>query len=391
MITSSALGGGGRPAASERISLGFIGAGQRGYANLVRFLREPRVQVVAVCDAHAGRSQRARRRVESRDKGCKVYGDFRELLARDDIDAVCISTPEHWHAIQSIQAARAGKDIYCEKPLSLTIREARAVVRAVRRHGRVFQTGSQERSRPHVRLACELVRNGRIGEVRRVRAQAGGSSRECILPAEPVPAGLNWDLWVGPSPWRPYNHQIFSGMWRVNCRDFGGGLKTDWGSHNFDIVQWGLGTDHTGPVEVIPPDGRDVKTLTFRYANGVILEESASYGVRFIGTEGEIEARGGLATDPGDAKFQEPLGPDTVRLERSSDHRVNFLECVRTRRRPVADVEVGCRSVTLCHLGNIAFWLGRRLTWDPDKEEFVGDAEANRWLDRPKRAPWRLA
>lgn len=412
LVAMGALGlsqGRGRAAApNERIALGFIGMGRQNRSLLNGFLRKPEVQVVAVCDVDTTRREDARQRVEAfygrqersgTYRGCAGYRDFRELLGRSDIDAVVIATPDHWHALQVVAAAAAGKDIYCEKPLSLTIAEARVMIESVRRHGRVLQTGSQQRSSSEFRRACELVRNGRIGRVERVIVGVGGPSRWCDLPEEPLEPGLDWDLWLGPAPWRPYNsilsprgvHDHFP-LWR-RYREYSGGAMTDWGAHHFDIAQWGLGMDGSGPVEVIPPEALGPGTgVRFRYANGVeVVHDSEKRGVWFEGTEGRIFVdRGKFEAQP-EAVAAEPLGPGALRLYRSDDHLQDWLNCIRTRQRPICDVEVGARSVTVCHLGNLAYWYWRRLRWDPAQWRFVGDAEANDWLDRPRREPWKLA
>jgi predicted dehydrogenase len=398
-LTSSALGAEGRPPASERITMGFIGVGGMGGANLGSFLGFGEVQVLAVCDVDPKSREEKQRGVEERYadakaggtyRGCDAYNDFRELAARDDLDAVCVATPDHWHALAAVEALRNGKDVYCEKPLSLTIHEARAMANAVRRYGRVFQTGSQQRSESNFRFACEMVQSGRIGKVETVHVSVGGPSGDCYLPPEPVPDGLDWDRWLGPAPYRPFNSGLHPFNWR-GYRDYSGGGMTDWGAHHFDIAQWGLGMDHSGPVEVTPPDGKEVKMLTYKYANGVTLYHGGgANGVLFTGTDGKVEVnRGYLQTWPAELQEQ-PTGSGEVHLYDSRNHRGNFLECIRTRRKPVCDVEIGCRSVTVCHLGNLAYWLNRPLKWDPVKEEFLGDAEANRWLERAYRGEWRL-
>jgi len=404
VIPASVLGAEDRPPPSERIVMGCIGVGGMGKGNMRSFMGYPEVQMVAVCDVDKRMRAEAKKIVEDHYakqtesgayKGCAEYNDFRELLARDDIDAVVISTPDHWHAIIAIESAKAGKDIYCEKPLTLTIREGRAMVRAVRRYGRVFQTGSQQRSEYNgkFRRACEYVRNGRIGKLLTIHVSCGGPSGDCYLPAQPVPDGLDWDFWLGPAPWRPYNEKIHPFAWR-SYRDYSGGGMTDWGAHHFDIAQWALDMDNSGPVEIIPPNGKDVERLTFKYANGVLMYHGGytgpTSGVLFTGTDGKIEVgRDHLATYPEEI-MKEPLAPGDVHLYKSPGHRRDFLDCVKERRRPVCDVEIGHRSVTVCHLGNLAYWLKRPLKWDPAKEEFVGDPHADRWLDRPKRAPWHL-
>ena len=405
IVPASAIGAGGPPP-SDRIVLGMIGMGKMCGGHLGSMLRRTDVRVAAVCDVDGQKRARALKRSHDqynrqdpkhtmpRTKG---YNDFRRVLDRSDIDAILTATPDHWHAIIAVRAAQAGKDIYCEKPLSLTIHEARAMVRAVRRYGRVFQTGSQQRSNDQFRLACELVRSGRIGKVHTVHVNCGGPSVPCHLPAEPVPDYLDWDLWLGPAPLRPYHPTIsppisFHGwpQWR-RFRDYSGGSMTDIGHHHFDIAQWGLGMDRSGPVEIIPPEHSPQKLLTYKYANGVTMfHGGGNASVHFIGTTGEVmTGRWYCRTDPPEIA-KTPLRPNEVHLYRSPNHHSDWLDCIRTRQRPVADVEIGCRSVTVCHLGNLAYWLKRPLRWDPANERFVGDAEANRWLDRPKRAPWRL-
>ena len=409
IIPSSALGADGHTAPSERIALGVIGIGKMCNGHLGGLLGRADVHVAGVCDVETIRLGRAKARVEKHyaDKfekgtynGCDAYVDFRELLARPDIDAVFIATPTNWHALMSVEACKAGKDVYCEKPLALTVREARAVVAAASRYHRVFQTGSQQRSDYSFRFACELVRNGRIGEVQTIYANCSGPPANCYLPSEPTPDTLNWDLWLGPAPERPY-HQLICPLddykswprWRY-YRDYGGGGMTDWGAHNFDIAQWGLGMDESGPVEIIPPDGAQVKRLTYRYANGTLLHHNGATGgagVEFIGTEGRIGVARGqfLKTVPEELK-REKWGPGDIRLYESKNHIDNWLECIRSREQTICPPEVGCRSVTVCHLGNIAYWLERPLRWNPATERFVDDPDADRMLQRTMRAPWRL-
>jgi predicted dehydrogenase len=267
------------------------------------------------------------------------------------------------------------------------------MVEAARRYATVFQTGSQQRSSGKFRYACELVRSGRIGRLQTVNVNVGGASREKYLPEEPVPEGFDWNRWLGPAPWQPYNAERcsgdFGGGWR-RIRDYSGGLMTDWGAHHFDIAQWGMGMDHSGPIEIIPPRASEHDALTYRYANGVTVYRGGANGILFTGTDGKVEVnRGHFQTWP-DRIGTEPIGPNDVHLYESRDHGQDWLNCIRTRRRPICDVEVGCRSVTVCHLGNLAVWLDRPIRWDPDSEEIIGDVPASRWLDRPRRAPWRL-
>jgi len=307
---------------------------------------------------------------------------------------VLIATPEHWHAIPVIEACRAGKDVYCEKPLSHTIDEARAMVNAVRRYGRVFQTGSQQRSDTRFRTACEMVRNGRLGKIRKILVGIGEPSEEKYFPEEPVPEGLDWDRWLGPAPWAPYNSErasgSYSGGWR-KVRDYSGGMTTDWGAHHFDIAQWAMGMDESGPVEFYPPGWKDFPLMTAVYADGTIMERrDGPNGVEFVGEKGTIFVSRGKITSTPESILKEPIGPNDIRLYNSGNHHNNWLDCVETRRKPICDVEVGCRTISVCHLYNIAYWLKRPIKWDPVKEEIIGDEEASRWMFRPMRAPWHL-
>ncbi|MEJ2703492.1 MAG: Gfo/Idh/MocA family oxidoreductase [Sedimentisphaerales bacterium] len=404
IVPSSALGAGGDAAASERITLGFIGCGKQSKHLMKSFLNSPGTHVLAACDVDRLKLERGKKIVEDHYasknvayKGCDTYGDFRDLLARDDIDAVVIATPDHWHAITVIRSAEAGKDIYCEKPLSETIEQARTMVNTVRRYGRVFQTGSMQRSDWHFRLGCELVRNGYIGQLKTINVNVGGPPEDNPLPAQPVPDYLNWDMWLGPALWRPYNEELSPNIswdgfphWR-NHSKFGGGGMTDWGAHHFDIAQWGLGMDESGPVEVHPPDGKEYKVLTYKYANGVTVTRSGrARGVLFEGTKGEVLTdRGFLQTKPANLKDQQ-IGPNGIHLYESKNHYVDWLDAIRKRSKPICDIETGCRSVTVCLLGNIAYKLGRSLRWDPEHEVIVGDPEASRLLSRPLRSPWHL-
>jgi predicted dehydrogenase len=395
---------------NARLVMGFIGVGTQGRGLLGGFLGQQDVQVVAINDVDTNRRQFSQQRVNDhygKDrpagyKGCDGLADFREVLERKDIDAVCVATPDHWHAIPVILAAQAGKDIYCEKPLSLTIGEARAMANAVRKNNRVCQTGSMQRSSQEFRKACELVRNGRLGKLQRVIVDVGGPSRPCDLPEEPMEPGLAWDFWLGPAPLRPYNsvlsprrdpvkivHQHFPD-WR-NYREYSGGMMTDWGAHHFDIAQWGLGMDASGPVEIIPPaDPKAQKGLQYIYANGVVVEHGNSGGVLFIGDQGRILVNRGKFQATPESIGEEKIPADGIHLYKSNNHLRDFLDCVQTRQRPICDVEIGARSATVCHLGNLAYWHHRTLKWDPAKEQFVGDAEANTWINRTNREPWKL-
>jgi predicted dehydrogenase len=390
---------------NNRINLGFIGIGMMGRGHLQSFLGNRSVQVVAVSDVHRVRLQDALERVHraygadrkaGTYRGCASYNDFRELLERRDVDAVVISTPDHWHAIPAILAARSRKDIYCEKPLSLTIYEARAMVRAARDNHVVFQTGSQQRTEfsGHFRKAVEYVRSGRIGRVRTVRVGVGAPNRPCDLAAEQTPEGIDWEMWNGPSPARAFSHvlcplNIHSHFpaWR-NYREYAGGLLADMGAHHFDIAQWALDMDHSAPTEIHPPE-RGNTGLRFVYANGIEMFHGGPSDCRFEGADGRIDVgRGGISSTPA-AILQQPLGERDFHLPAvPANHRQNWLDCIRTRRQPVADVEIGARSAQVCHLANIGYQLRRMLRWDPVREEFVDNAEANRLRYRENRPPW---
>ncbi|MCF7708603.1 MAG: Gfo/Idh/MocA family oxidoreductase [Verrucomicrobia bacterium] len=390
---------------NERITLGFIGLGYQARSHLKSFLGNDQTQVLAICEVDTERREHAiglaekhysQERFKDIYKAVKGYNDFRELLARKDIDAVVIATPDHWHAIPVVAAAQAGKDIYCEKPLSLTIYEAKKMMDVVQSSNIVFQTGSQQRSSSEFLKACELVRNGKIGEVKEVYVAVGGPSKPCDLPTQTPPEGLDWDMWLGPAPWRGY-HEILSPRgvhshfpnWR-SYKEYSGGGMTDWGAHHFDIAQWGLGMDNSGPVEIYPPDGKDHKMLTYKYDNGVMMYHGGEGGVRFVGTKGKVYVdRGRFQTWP-ESIGKEEIGEDGVQLYESRNHRYNWLECIRNRKQTICPVEVGARSVTVCHLGNLAYWHKRPLKWDPENWRFVNDPEADTWMDRKKRSPWKL-
>lgn len=394
----------------NRLTLGFIGVGIQGSGLLRGFLNDANFQVAAVCDVDENKLNRARNNVEKfyADKrnnstytGCGATRDFREIINRADIDAIVIATPDHWHAIPSIMAMQAGKDVYCEKPLTLTIAEGRAMVNTARRYERIFQTGSMQRSDQKFRFACELVRNGYIGDIKSVRVSIRTGfiphPQICELAAENVLPELDWNLWLGPAPERPYNSIIappisFNGFpaWR-NYRDYSGGGMTDWGAHHFDIAQWGLGMDSSGPVEIIPPDGKNYPLLTYRYANGIeMTTDFLDNYILFTGAKGTIKVnRTYLLTDPASLATLR-IATGDIHLDKSVDHKQNWLQSIKTRSKPITDVEIGHRSVSVCHLGNLAVQLGRKLQWNPDKEQFVNDTEANRLLTRAKRSPWNI-
>lgn len=409
----------GAEAPSERITVGCIGVGRMGTGDLKEALGIKQVQVVAVCDLDARRVKLAQATVESayaklspsgHYKGCMGYGDFRELTARSDIDAVQIATPDHWHALPAIEAARSGKDVFLQKPLTLTIHEGRVLSDTVRRYGRVFQVGSQQRSDGNFRTACELVRNGRVGKLHTIKVGFGTDPGCGPKPEMPVPENLDYEMWLGPAPWAPYTEERVHPQNSINARpgwlrisDYGAGMITGWGSHHLDIAHWGMGTEHTGPVEIageaeFPKDGLwDVHgdfRIEYTYANGVKLictdEKKNRGGVLFEGDKGWIwVTRGRIDAEP-KSLLQETIGSGETKLYVSNYHKGNFYDCVKSRAETIAPVEVGHRSCSACLLGDIAMRLGRKLRWDPAKEEFIGDADANHMLSRPMRAPWHL-
>ncbi|MGB6044251.1 MAG: Gfo/Idh/MocA family oxidoreductase [Pirellulales bacterium] len=398
LIVPCSVFGSGKTAPGNRITLASIGVGSQGRYDLDRFLPLDDAQVVAVCDADAKRLAAAKRRVDEHygNNDCKTYRDFREILDRDDIDVVHTATPDHWHVPIAAAACAHGKDVYCQKPLSLTVREARAAVDAARRFGRVFQVGTQNRSNPSARYGCELVRNGRLGELKTIDVGTWEPSTRCWLPEQPVPDHIDWDMWLGPAPWRPFNAEIHRSRGWMPYMDYSGGGVTDFGAHFFDLVQWAMGTEDSGPVEITPldPKENDGRFVSYRYENGVTVYRVSGNFLRFTGTEGELVldicAWASIKSAKPHTLDRQPIGPNEVHLRRSNDHYANFIECAKTRQRAAADVELGCRAVTICHIGNIAEWLGRPLKWNPQKEEFVDDAEANRWLERPYREPWNV-
>ena len=373
--------------ANDRIVMGFVGMGGQGRGDMGGFLGFKEVQAVAVCDVYAPFREQAKSMVDGRynNHDCAAVGDFREITTRPDIDAVFCATPDHWHALITVDALRNGKDVYCEKPETLTIREGRVMVDTARRYGRVFSGGSQ-RVWEDYNWFHRMLRGGIIGQVKEAWVSVGGPSGDCYLPEEPVPEGMDWDRWLGPAPYRPYNRALHPFNWR-NFRDYSGGGMTDWGAHGFGGTLFCMGLHETGPVEVHPPDGKDFKQLTYIFANGVRMYHGGAWGgnlMSYRGTEGELPARGtqwGQAQPP-NIFIQSYRGRGGIFGD--------FLHCVKTRQRPFRDIEIAHRTVTVCHLGNIAYWLKRPLKWDPVKEEIIGDPEAARWLDRPKREPWTL-
>ncbi|GHV67318.1 oxidoreductase [Bacteroidia bacterium] len=405
IIPRHVMGGNGFTAPSDEITLGFIGTGVQSRILAGDFAR--RAQIVAASDVYQSKLNRFKEHAEKAlakagrpSKGIKTYPDFRKLLADKSIDAVVIATPDHWHAINVIEAAKAGKDIYCEKPYSHTIEEGRLMVQAVEKYKRINQTGNMQRSWKNFRNACQLVRNGHIGEITDVKVRCGPPPKKFDLKPEPVPAGLDWNLWVGPAVFNDFNWELAppveNGMypnWR-KYKEYGNGYTADWGAHMFDIAQWGLDMDNSGPVAIYPPDATH-KYLTLEYANGVkVTHEQEDFGrgnaVRFIGTKGIIDiSREIFETLPG--KLSSHVFTDNeIKLYESNDHYQNWLDCIKSRQQPICTAEIGHRTASVCFLINIAYELKRPLRWDPVKEEFVNDAEANKLRSDEVRKPWAL-
>ena len=383
-ITSEALGGPNRAAASERIVMGFVGVGGQGTGDMGGFLGFRQVQAVAVCDVVAAHRYRAKNIVDKRygNQDCSPHNDFREVVRRGDIDAVFVGTPDHWHALVSVDAMKHGKDVYCEKPETLTIREGRKMVETARQHGCVFSGGSQ-RVWGDYNWFHRMVWGGAIGEPKEAWVNVGGPSGRCDLPPVPTPADVDWDMWVGQTPWRPFHPSLIRGGFRP-FRDYSGGGMTDWGCHGFGGALYCLQLHETGPVEVIPPDGKDHKQLTYVFANGIRVYHGGGWGgiLSFRGTLGECPSR--------DRRRQSAPNIHVPNYKGHGGIFGDFLHCVKTRERPFRDIEIAHRTASHAHMGNIAYWLKRPLKWDPVKEEFIGDDEASRWLSRPMREPWRL-
>lgn len=397
------LGGTGFLAPSDRINLGYIGAGKQAQGLLHSMGGVAETMVMAVCDvdrkkmaqfteaATALNNQKSAHAVDA-------YGDYRELLARQDIDAVVVATPDHWHALNVIDAAKSGKDIYCEKPLALTIEEGRAMVDAVQKYKRVLQTGSMQRSQYNFRQAAELVRNGHIGTVKEINVSVGEPVKQCDLPSMPIPEYLDWDMWIGPSLYRGY-HPILSPpiedneawAWWRGYRDFGGGYITDWGAHMFDIVQWALNMDHSGPVSFVPPESPGAADgLYFTYADGVRVNHKPwgeDNAIQFIGSEGKIEvAREFLRTNP-DSLAQRVAKASDKKVYQADNHYQDWIDAIKKRSQPICDVEIGHRTASVCNAVNIAYELQRPLKWDPSREVF-DDPYANILKGRPYRKAW---
>jgi len=411
IVPASALGKEGAVAPSNRITVGCIGLGWQGPSNMRRFLNESDAQVVAVCDIDANHLKKAQDRVNNKygNTDCATYHNFSELIARDDIDAVSIALPDHWHAIPAIEAARAGKDIYGEKPLSHNLAEGRAMCDAVKRYNRIWQTGSWQRSQSHFRFACELVRNGCIGKVHRVEVglYSGyadyNKNKNQQAPVDP-PKELDYDRWLGPAPYAPYCPPRVHKTWRWNL-DYGGGILMDWIGHHGDIAHWGLDMDNDAPIEVegtgqFPRTGLWNAAKKFRintkYANGIEMLISGGYpdvwaGTKWVGEDGWVwvNRSGRIKANPA-GLLKSKFGPNDVNLFRSPGHVREFLDCIKTRSQTITPCETAHHSVIPGHLGHISMVLERKIRFNPDTEQIIDDPEASLMLKRPMRAPYHL-
>ena len=397
ILPSGVLAAPGRPGANDRINFGLIGCGRRGRQILPH--RDDSV-MVGFADVNQARLDE----MKEGHPEAATFLDYREMLAMPELDAVLIATPDHWHTLPAIHACEAGKDIYIEKPMTLTIAEGRALVKAARKHGRIVQVGSQQRSTKECRIGCELVRNGRVGRIHTVHGSNYPSPWECALGEQPVPEGLNWDVWCGQTEPRAYHIDLYlpraqgradalGRLGWISFRPYSGGEITGWGAHGLDIIQWALGTELSCPVEVWPEGEGLTCPITYRYADGTLCHldnKGPGGGGVFEGDEGSILVDRGKYEVKPETVSSEPVGEGAQRLYESNDHMGNFVDCMRSRELPIADVEIGHRSTTMCHLGNIARWTGRKLRWDPVAERFENDDEANGLLSREGRAPYAV-
>ena len=382
IIASTALGRGDTPPPSERIVMGGIGLGNMGGGDMNNFLNNPRVQYVAVCDVRGGVRNQRKDQVDAKynNKDCKAYVDFRELLAREDIDAVHIATPDHWHAIQIIEACRAGKDVFCQKPETRTLREGPLVVEAARRYGRVVSGGSQ-RVLEDYREIVNPCWSGELGPIKSINVQMGPLSQTCNLPAEKCPDDMDWEMWLGPAPWAPYNSKRCDGNFSSNGNswrsyiDYSGGGMTDWGAHHFGGATFAVDVRELQPTDVILTQEGGKNWLSFKYPNGIELTHNKP-------GKGQLQVDG----TPGEKREPKTIPEYAAKGGIYAD----FLECVKTRGKPFRDIELAVNTVTVAHLAIISYTLGRSLKWDAAKQHFPGDEEANRFIDRARREPWQL-
>ncbi|MCX7049028.1 MAG: Gfo/Idh/MocA family oxidoreductase [Candidatus Sumerlaeota bacterium] len=415
IVPSSALGADGATAPSNRILMGAIGCGGMGNGDIDSLKGKQGVQFLAVCDVDRKHREDTKKKIDNQNKNadCQMYEDFRDMLAKGGLDAVMIAVPDHWHALAAVACAKAGLDIYGEKPLARSIREAGAIVDAVQRYGRVWQTGSWQRSVSNFRHGCELVRNGRIGKIQKVEVGLPTGGARGVAPTKPVPPELNWEMWLGPAPWRPYCEFSQGGIhfhWRW-IMDYSGGQLTDWAGHHIDIAHWGLNFDNTGPNTIegkgdYPKDGlynvpsKYKFTCVYQngqYPNGLEMTVANDSTIGFMGTKWYGENGAWVYVDRGriDASNKNwlkasEIGAGDIRLYNSPDHSQNFLDCVRSRQLTITPVETACRSISVGLLGEIAMLTGRKIKWDPVKQEIIGDAGASALLCKPYRKPWVL-
>jgi predicted dehydrogenase len=401
VIPSSALGFAGYTAPSNRITFGMVGFGKISNNHFPPMLGRNNIQILAVCDVDTKKREKARDRVNAKygDTGCACYNEHEKIMERKDIDACFVMTPDHWHVPISLDAVRSGKDVYVEKPMSLTIKEGRMLSDAARRHGAIVQVGSQQRSEKAFGKAAEMVRNGWIGKVHTVYANLNRFPDGKVLEEEPIPEGFDYDRWLGPTPWYPYNKNRIKGDYGGGWRSFweyGSRKNGDWGAHHYDIIQFALGMDQSGPEFFFPQGYDESGCQGYKYANGPIVyrdfpKRQFNSMIEFYGEKGTIGVgrSGDLQSDPGELKNQ-PLAPSDIHLRATESHHDNFLNAIKTRKRTIADVEIGHRTATICHLSAISERLNRTIKWDPSKEEILGDPEASKWLDRPRRAPYTL-
>ncbi|MEY4570597.1 MAG: hypothetical protein RLZZ398_2036 [Verrucomicrobiota bacterium] len=399
IVRSETLGNAAKAAANSRIGMGFIGMGLISDGHLRTFSGMKNVQPIAVCDLRDSHLKNAVGVLKEKGyEGILATSQFEEVLAHPDIQAVCVTTPDHWHAAIALAALKAGKDVYVEKPMTLTIEEGKAMVAAEKKYGRIVQVGSQQRSEIYFRIAANLVRNGMIGDIKEIYCQIG----EFPLPPEketivPVPEGFNYDRWLGPTPFFEHSENRVAGnygggwrsYWEYGCRKAG-----DWGAHHFDIVQWALGRDHTGPVEFIPKGYQGAEHHHYRYADGITVwrnkEPNSGHMIRFVGTKGEVlVSRGKIETLPAEL-VRHKFGPNDVHVYESKDHRMNFIQSIESRKPTICPASVGHRSATICQLTSIAERLGRPLKWDPQAEQIIGDKDAAVMQDRPRRKGYEL-
>lgn len=397
------------------IRLGFIGLGQQAMYLLNGFISIPGVEVVAGCDVYGIKRERFLRRVNNfyaeneKETAVEVYEDYRDLIARNDIDTVVVATPDHWHAFIAIAACNAKKNVYLEKPLTFTIKEGQMLVKAVRDNNVVLGVGSQQRSDTNFQHAAKMVQDGKLGKIEKVYAYVGAPPTPYDLPEETVPADLNWQMWLGPSEYLHYNSELnppisldpeqneqYWAAWRWYS-EIGGGYTTDWGAHMFDIAQWGLGMDNSGPVEITPPGYEGTEFLTFKYADGVIMteepfNEQKTKGVKFVGENGWIEVSRGSFEASDESLYPSKTEETEGAYETKIPHLENFIESVKSKTDPVVPVEIGHRSCTVCTLGNIAYEMKRTIKWNPKTEQFIDDAEAeaNHLFDKTYSAGYKL-